>query len=483
MHSQRTIHRAISRLAVAGLLVAPLFGCAGADSGAVDEPDPTPAPGHQLVGEFLLHAQPSQRKLTIRRITPQLRDALAQPGFTPQALFDANVANDGTPGSGAASSVELITTNVTDTYGTGAGGNCTATNQFCADVTLNSFWPSTLNFTYAQVVSISDATGKATTTHSGVNSDFPGSTKLDRTLGLWIHESANVTTPGSHPTGTSTFTPGKQGVVTSYATYGAASGAKATWIFANPDDADTYVRLRVMAATTYANYTLNRSAALSSSTFLDACTIRAGEARPPIFDSANTQQSQPLNLNAYYYAKLPFQFTYYASPYAANAHLNFSKSGVVTFSSGAAVTPAIPPNNGSTDNGTLTLPSTNAARPGFYIWWDNLVASGSGAGICAKQWGTAPNRHIALGWNRIAANGNGGKGPYYKMSAVLNESTEEIWLYYAPLATGTGTKTFSATVGAENASASVAAVNSINSTSAFPGASGTVRWVLQPMAL
>jgi hypothetical protein len=496
MNSTSAILRPVSHLAVWGLLAAFATGCSAADSGPAND-EPSLGPGHQQVAEFMIHAQPSKKKLTIRKITPQLRDAMERPGFTPQAMFDANVQSDGTAGTGPANSVELVTTAVYDTFGGGTmSSRCPAANLFCADVTLNSFFPSTLNFTNAQVTSITDVTGKPITGHGGFNSDYAGNTGLDRSLGLWIHESQIVAGKGSHPTGTSTFIQGAQGVVVPYSsTTPTLAGATANWQFNNPDDADTYIRIRVMAAQTYSNYKLNTSASLSSSTYLDPCTLNAGDTKESVLTApGGSDAGWPANTNAAVYSVFRFPFTYYGTKYGTTAttgRLYYSKFGNLVPNPGPAGTSILSGLPSTTDNSGTTgvaLPSSASTtpRPAVFLWWDNIGAANfapynSNTGLCAKSLGTAPNRQFMIGWNNVGASGNGNTGPFVQMSAVFNEGTEEIWLNYGAPVAGPGAKSWSATVGGQDSTCTNAAVGSVTVTSSYPGNGGAVRYVLQPI--
>ncbi|APR85422.1 bacillopeptidase F [Minicystis rosea] len=452
-------------------------GCSGTESQPTDEG--TLQPGQQAFGEYILHVQPKTRKMTLTRLSHaalalESSRANAQgPRLSPQAMFDANLQSDDTSGSGPADSVELVTDDASweDTFGTAASSTCPA-NAICADVTLNSFWSKTLNFTYAQITSIVDSNGDPVGAHAALNSDAPSNTGLDASLGLWLYQSAAI--DATHGSINSTASaPGAQGVMLP----GAANGAKKKWKLANPDDADVYYRLRVVAATSYTNYNIAKLTYRTTPTYIDGCSLGTGETGLPIKQSSNntTLATSPTLASsvAQLYVALPFQFTFYGTTYSSsNGRVNFSKFGNVTLSNGVASGGEIP----SLAN-NVALPSTSAPRASFSPWWDNTVIAANG-GMCAKLVGSSPNRQLVLSWKRMALSGNGNGGPFVTFSAVLNESTDEIWFNYGTLNGSAGG--WSATYGAQNAAGNLAAIGSVGSASTFPnGTPG--RLVLQPI--
>ncbi|MFT3775552.1 MAG: hypothetical protein QM820_60160 [Minicystis sp.] len=455
-----------------------IAGCSGVES----EPapvDPGATAQQPAVGEFILHVQPKARKLTLHRLTQKAVDFAAKnagPGLKPQAIIDANLQSDDVSGSGPADSVELVTddTTIEDTFGTGATSTCPA-DAICADVTLNSFWTKTLNFTYAQITSIVDANGDALANHAAVNSDGANNTGLDSSLGLWLYQSSsiNVTHGSFHGTNDGLLA---QGVMLS----GAANGAKKKWKLANPDDADVYYKIRVVAATTYSDYRMTTVTyrAGQTPTYFDACTLNTGETGLPIkLASTNaTLATSPSVANSaqQIYVALPFQFTFYGNTYSGTTgRVNFSKFGNVTLSNGAATGNEIP-----SLNNNANLPSTTAPRPSLSPWWDNTVVP-SGSGMCAKLIGSTPNSQLVISWKKVAFSGNGTSGPFVNFGIVLNESTEEIWFNYGSVVSGTGTA-WSATYGAQNTAGTLAASGTVNTTSVFPTATPN-RIVLQPV--
>lgn len=464
-------HVRVSAFGMFGL-AALLVGCSGSDGDPTSIDDPGPRAG-ESVGEFLVHVQPRLGKVTFRRLSPKAVEAQANhrgPGLSPQVMADVNLQQDDVPGSGPADSVELVTDSVVNTYGTGAQGSCPA-NSICADVTLNSFWTRTLNNTYVELTSITDSTGQPITGHSGTNSDAVPTTCKNgcpsNSLGLWKYQSPSVDT--SH------FTNGSTGVVAP----GAANGATRTWVLANPDDAETYIWMRVLASTTYTNY----SVGFAMPAYMDACTVGAGETQLGIFaptgGRALTQPAQPnLQANFRAYVKLPFQFTFYGVNYPANTgRVYFSRGGNATFSIGDAGGNALP----SISNNSA-LPTTSPS-PAIFPFWDNLAWSSqsptsTSAGLCAKTIGSAaPNRQVVISWQHVAANGNASTGPFVSFSVVLNEGSEEIWFNYGGTTSGPGSSAWSATIGAQDSGGTTVAAGS-TTVSAFPASS---RKVLLPL--
>lgn len=458
MKSTPVSHLRVSAFGMLGV-AALASGCADSDPSPADSSD---APTGPAVAEFVIHVQPRAGKVSFHRLSAAAAEAQAKhvgPGLSPQAMADVNVVSDDVEGSGPANSVELVTTSVTDTFGTGAQGGCPA-NSLCGDVKLNSFWSRTLNNTYVEITSMTDSTGQPLSGHAATNSDAPPSTCQSgcpsNSLGLWKYQSASVDT--TH------FSFGSTGVVAP----GAANGASRTWVFANPDDAEWYAYMRVVASTTYSNYSLGSP--LTMPAYNDACTVGTGETRLNIVAANNGRtQTQPANTNSEVYVVLPFQFTFYGTNYAAGSRLNFSKWGNATFSVGAATGGAIP----STGNNSA-LPSTSAPRPGIFPFWDNFAWANTGSrGLCAKSVGSTPNRQVVISWKRVAASGNGNSGPYATFGMVLNEGSEEIWFDYS-----SGSGAWSATIGAQDANGTTAATGSTTVTT-FPTANS--RKVLRPL--
>lgn len=462
-------------------------GCAGTET--------APAPvetelgtGQQSMGEFIIHVSPSKRKMTIRRVSKELHDAVVKdgPALHPEAMTDVNLQQDNTPGSGPVDSVELVDGTTTDTYGAMAPVNGCPINSFCADVTLNSFWSKTLNFTNVEITSQYDANNMPITGHAATNSDVAniGRTGLSSTYGLWQYQSPSVLTKlGSAGTSASAA----QGVMLP----GTANGATKTWIFANPDDANWTISLRVMAGNTYSNYTMKKLTYRTGQTptYDDPCTVAANESAVTLTRAdTNTTVSQPAQFSAsYVYAALPFDFTYYGTRYtAATGRVNFSSGGNASITAGAA-SGTFAPVLGASNN--TSLPATQP-KPGLFPWWDNAAWGNAPAGLCAKViWNATtnvgPNRQFVIGWKKLAAKNNGGGiGPFVDFNVTFNESTEEIWFNYGSITTGTGggMGAWSATIGAQDASGPAATGSLGPGVTTFPNAS-PARYTLQPIPL
>jgi hypothetical protein len=480
MISKSAILRPVSHLAAWGVLAASLIGCSSADSSAIDEPAPALGRGQQVMEEFILHAQPSKRKATLRRLTPKLREAMAQlgPGLQPQALTDITIEADGTPGVGTPGTVELVTTAVYDTYnGAPTSASCPSNDLFCADVTLNSFHAKTLNLTYVQVTSITDNTGKPfTVSHNAINSDGPATTGLANTLGLWAQHSANGGS-GVREDSTSGYTWGSSTVVFPYTS--ASESSVTNWQFANPDDADTYVSLRVMAAipgtsSAYSNYQLKTGVSFRATTFVDACTTTSGSGLTIQLASNNSSLPVPTNSAQAVYLTLPsgFVFNFYGTTYigtgaAGGPRINFSKFGNLGFQPAATKLTDNPP----------TFTTSNAPAPGLWPWWDDTVWGTSG-GMCARLMGSAPTRSILIGWKKLAFTGKGTSGPFFNYSVELHEATDEIIFNYDG---NTGSQVWSAAIGGMGSSATM--MTNSTTTTVWPSTTAGVqkRYVLLPV--
>lgn len=420
------------------LLAAPLAGCAVAADDEAGEPVTLPA-SHQVIEEFDVYVQPRLGLVTITRLSPPQTTAEAAaasnvggpPGFAPQSETSVNLCQDGTPGTSTPTkcglaagtpTVELITdqASIVDTFGTAAVGSCPA-NSFCASVTLDSFWARSLPYTYVQVTAITDGTGKAMTGHSATNSDAT-LYGLSNSLGLWSYGSTSAKPPSS---------------AESFIGQAPFNTAARTWIFANPDDANTHVNLRVVAATTFSTYAFQTLL----QPYVNACTTGTKLA------TGLAQSTQAL----------PFPFTLYGTTYdgstAALAQtVTFSKVGVITLG-GTADTTA---------GGNVKLPScattpcASAPKPAIFAFWDNL-AYGTGAnnkGMCYATGGTAPNRYAAISWNSMRVAGT--TATNLTFGAVLHEGTNNINLVYNTMTAGARAGGSNATVGVQNETAKVA---------------------------
>ena len=114
MKSTHVSHLRVSALGMLGL-AALASGCsAGGDPSPTDSSD---APAGPAVAEFVIHVQPRAGKISFHRMSAVAVAAQAKhvgPGLSPQAMADVNLSSDDVEGSGAANSVELVTTSVTD---------------------------------------------------------------------------------------------------------------------------------------------------------------------------------------------------------------------------------------------------------------------------------------------------------------------------------------------------------------------------------
>jgi hypothetical protein len=221
MMSKRALSVAMVAVALAGCTgEAP---CAGEACTGLDPAIPAPAPpidGH-VSADFRAHLQPGKKTITFERITPRS----AAPGAQPQDLTDLTVTQDTVPGSGPANSVELVTNTV------GYDTQCPAgyqTKSFCGNVTLRHFYGLSLGDVHVQVTRVTDTGNAVISGHGGINND-PSLHGLDASQGLWKYTSAAAPAPG---------------------VVGRAPDNEGTrdWVFANPDGADTWIYLRVVAS-------------------------------------------------------------------------------------------------------------------------------------------------------------------------------------------------------------------------------------------
>lgn len=213
------------------LLAAALAGCtgeapcAGEACSGIDPiaAAPTPAPPRSgtLTADFRAHLQPGAKTITFERLDGRT----GAPGTRPQDLTDLTVTQDTIPGSGPGNSVELVTNSV------GYNGQCPTgfqSNSFCGNVTLRHFYDLALSDVHVQVTKVTDAGNVVIGGHGGINND-PSLHGLDASQGLWKYTSAGASSAGG---------------------VGRSPDNQATrdWVFANPDDADTWIYLRVVAS-------------------------------------------------------------------------------------------------------------------------------------------------------------------------------------------------------------------------------------------
>jgi len=447
-----------SSIAALGIVVpAAVAGCSGAETSTID---PAPeAGGHQALAQYVMHVQPGQRKVSLYRLSQKAVDLVDArgPGALPQAVTDAMLSQDGVPGSNSGSTtnntVELVTSD-TNIWVDDAV-NCGTAASFCADVTLNSFWTTTLNFAYAQVTAVIDGSGNPLSGHGPISAG-PYTTDAAPSgasggVGGWLHTSDSLFTSqfAGKPTGAM--------LPYGYNGGGAANGGTRRWVFANPDEADTYIQLKVWGTTTYTNYGLSTA----SNSANDACAIGSGDTVLNMLRNGIIQFPQPLHTNSTYQVGLPFPFTHYGTTYTTANSISLDKWGNFTF--GAAP---------DTSGKNSTLPNAAAPHPAVFPWWDNLVWPSSipagTAGLCAKQTGTAPNRKAILTWKKVGTHGT--KGPFMTIHATLNEGSDQIWFNYTNSIPGTG-PAWSANVGTQNEGGTVGVSQTFN---AFPAVTSYV---------
>ncbi len=225
MRSLSTVDRRTSLL----LLAAALAGCVG-DPPCVGEacvgldpvaPAAPPPREGSFTADFRAHLRPGARTITFERIDTRS----GAPGTRPQDLIDLTVTQDTIAGSGPANSVELVTNTV------GYNTECPVgyqTKSFCGNVTLRHFYDLALSDVHVQVTKVTDAGNAIISGHGGINNDA-SIHGLDASQGLWKYTSAGASSSGG---------------------VGRAPDNLATrdWVFANPDDADTWIYLRVVAS-------------------------------------------------------------------------------------------------------------------------------------------------------------------------------------------------------------------------------------------
>jgi hypothetical protein len=194
--------------------------CSGLDPVAA-APTPAPSRAGTVSADFRAHLQPGAKTITFERLDGRS----GAPGTRPQDLTDLTVTQDTVPGSGPANTVELVTNSV------GYNGQCPTgfqTNSFCGNVTLRHFYGLALSDVHVQVTKVTDAGNVVIGGHGGINND-PSLHGLDASQGLWKYTSAGASSAGG---------------------VGRSPDNQATrdWVFANPDDADTWIYLRVVAS-------------------------------------------------------------------------------------------------------------------------------------------------------------------------------------------------------------------------------------------
>lgn len=377
-------------------------GCAGdtAESAPDTAPVVLPAPARgPILEEFIGHVSPKKGTITFERV----KRAASGPGFAPQDLSASGdsltIDNDGVAGTGSTSTVELVTNSV------GWNGQCPGgyqSNSFCGNVTLRHFYTRPFSHVHVEVVDIK-VNGALNYTHSALNSDSPDD-GLNGTFGLWQY-----TAPAANTLGVLGASP--------------HNVASRDWVFANPDDADYAIKLRVVAAVSYSAYMMD----YSSQSFVDAC-------------SGGTSLGQTASVTQ----TMPFAFTLYTS---TSTTVRFNKRAMITLGSVS----------GTSTGSNVNLPSGLAPKPALFVFWDDITFGAAPSAQCYKVLGSAPNRQYVVTWKQMDFSLAPDKGASLTFSAFLSEGTNQVDLVYDTMSGPTGrTDGSSATVGVQNASANTA---------------------------
>jgi hypothetical protein len=380
-------------------------GCSGSepfpDADGPEVTDGTTGPaalpdGGHVINEYVLQVRPREHTTKLVRLKPGVS---SRPGFNPQSVDSINVIQDDAGGTGPAESVELNTTNVT--YGATCPGGQAA--SFCGTVVLGSFYSRTLNNVFVQVTSITDTSGNPITGHSGINSDAAPSWLTDSGLGLWKYKADNAATAGVIGTAPNNF------------------GTR-TWSFANPDDADTNILLRVVATLSYKDYTRTGP---TTATWVNNCGTGTNDGTPASTDTSVT---------------LPFGFTFYNIQNTTTGL--FNRDGVATLGG------VLPP-SGMNWNSTNTVdifkstslpenPASVSSSPGIYVFWDELNYNSSASGLCHGVTGTAPNRQFTFTWRNLKGFSTGTNKTNLNFSVILTEGTDTIDMVYGAMSGAAG---------------------------------------------
>lgn len=378
-------------------LLAGAAGCAEDPLGSPAEPELGTPESSVVVAEFIARVSPRERSVSITRVEAD-PGRTGAPGLTAQSIDELSIVEDGVAGTGTSNTVELITNSV------GVNGDCPAGYQastFCANVTLRHFYNRPLSNVFVQVVNVRAEDGVTMLPdHGAVNGDYP-ELGLDATYGLWKYTADAAAYPG----------------VLAQSPNNAGSR---DWVFANPDDASTWIKFRVVASLTYAGYMMD----YSSQPFVDAC---AGGTNLGKVSSA-TQT-------------MPFPFTLYN---ATNTTVRFNKRGMITFGSV----------NGTATGSNLNLPSGLAPKPALFTFWDDIgYGAGANSAMCYRVLGSAPNRQYVITWKEMNFVPVADQPASLTFSAFLNEGTDFIDLVYGNMTGNSRASGASATVGVQNATA------------------------------
>jgi hypothetical protein len=410
-------------IVVAGALsTAGLAACTDVDF-EDHESEEIPLPqGDRVVGEFEVRLRPSVGELAI---VQKSRDASEGLGLSPESQRELPILQDQIPGSGPADTVELVTNSVN------LGAGCPApyqTASFCGNVTLRHFFQNQgFNNVYVQVTAIMDQLGRPLSGHCAKNSD-PAALGLDNSLGLWRY-----TASGYNPL---------SGILGKAVTGATDNAATRDWVFDNPNNANTIIWLRVVASSTYANYT--RTGSTTAVNFIDACGL----------PGANTSTSTPPITGV----PLPFPFTLYGGGDSTSYGLTSTK---VSYSFKGEISLGDTPLQGGSN---LSLPSTSAPKPAIFPFWDDLAYNANGK-LCSGVSGTAPNRIFVITWNDMKFATDAANTTSLIFSAYLYEGSDKIEFVYknmTSLSQQVRANGNSATIGMQDATGTVATPNSIS---------------------
>jgi hypothetical protein len=371
-----------------------LTGCAGGEEPTDMSSTIAPRPNSVLF-EFTGHASPKNRTLTTQLVKATRFGADLQPQSV--NALDLDQYGGGSPMP--ASIVDMITdtNSCVDNYPT--------EDTFQCGVTLRQSYPRALANMFVQVTSIlSDSGADISSTHAGENSYGGNTFGIDASKGLWQYTADAY---GTNPI--------YQGVLAQSPN----NTGDQTWIFANPDDADTNYTFAVWATDYYADYTFG----FQVSNYMDAC-------------SGGTSTTS----NGVVKATLPSGFDF--TLYGVNSNTGSGDSAVIEFAKNGQIgigTTAL------TASGTaLDLPSTSAPHPIMFPFWDGLKYGAAGATwstpgeICYQTIGSAPSRMFVIEWRNMDFSANPGMGSSLDFEAFLYEGTGEIDTVYN-IMNGTGT--------------------------------------------
>lgn len=412
------------------LVAAALIGCTDARPDAPDDwadPSTGESPkeiGGRTVGEFVARISPREGRVEIRRINAG-RMGLLQP----QSQVDLSAEEDGVSGSNPVGTVELVTNSIAENL------DCPSQQlgRFCGSVTLRHFYSGrSFNNVYVQVTKITDVDRTPMVGHQGSNSSpalsWPGNYALSNSLGLWSYGSLGASAPSNEST--------------------------MTWEFLNPDDADTYIALRVVASPSYTTYTRQAS----SATFIDACTAPGGVT---LGQPGTTYKTLP--------AIFPFSIFGITDP-----TIKVARGGQIV------IGPGVPIDSGN--NPSFSLTSTSAPYSGIFPYWDKLtytttITSSKVSNLCYLVVGSAPNRQILVTWKAMKIFGQLSTQYDMTFDAILSEGSDRIDFVYYNMTTTNLTPQFNqaringsrAVIGLQNETGTVAVDGAVGGLSVNSG--------------